>query len=209
MMIIVGLTRQTGLFEYLAVKAAKAAGGRPVKIMASLSLITAVLSAFLDNVTTVLLVVPVTVAIAGRLKISPLPFLVAEIIASNIGGTATLIGDPPNIMIGSATGLGFMDFVVNLAPVVFVIYVLTIFALELIYKRSLHAEPEAIAEIMELNETEEIKDPRLLRKCLAVLSLTILGFVLHQYVHLESSVVALCGAALLLLITGEDPEHAL
>jgi len=209
MMIIVGVTRRTGLFEYLAVKAARAAGGRPVKIMASLSLITAVVSAFLDNVTTVLLIVPVTFVIAERLKISPLPFLIAEVIASNIGGTATLIGDPPNIMIGSATGLGFMDFLINLAPVVFVIYVLTIFVLELIYKNSLRAEPEAVAELLELDESEEIRDRKLLRRCLLVLALTILGFVLHQYVHLESSVVALCGAALLLLITAEDPERAL
>ncbi len=209
MMIIVGVTRRTGLFEYLAVKAARAAGGQPVKIMASLSLITAVLSAFLDNVTAVLLIVPVTFAIAERLKISPLPFLIAEIIASNIGGTATLIGDPPNIMIGSATGLGFMDFLINLTPVVFVIYVLTIFILELIYKNSLKAGPEAVAELLQLDENEEIRDRKLLRKCLLVLALTILGFVLHQYVHLESSVVALCAAALLLVITAEDPEHAL
>lgn len=209
MMIIVGITRHTGVFEFLAIKAAKNAKGEPLKIIAALSLVTAVLSAFLDNVTTVLLIVPVTFAIARQLKITPLPFLIAEIIASNIGGTATLIGDPPNIMIGSATGLGFMDFVFNLTPVVVVIYVLTIPLLQLIYRKQLSAREDLQENIMRLNEREELKDPILLRKSLLVLALTVLGFVLHQYVHLESSVIALSGATLLLLITKEDPEHAL
>ena len=209
MMIIVGVTRKTGVFEYLAVKAAKGAKGEPIKILAALALVTAVLSAFLDNVTTVLLIVPVTFAIAGQLKISPLPFLITEIIASNVGGTATLIGDPPNIMIGSATGLGFMDFVLNLTPVVVVTYVLTIFFIQIIYRKQMTAQPELMANITNLNEKDEIKDPALLRKCLIVLSLTVLGFILHQYIHLESSVIALSGASLLLLLSREDPEHAL
>ncbi|MCL6638292.1 MAG: ArsB/NhaD family transporter [Firmicutes bacterium] len=209
MMIIVGITRQTGVFEYLAVKAAKRSNGEPLKILAALALVTAVLSAFLDNVTTVLLIVPVTFAIAAQLQISPLPFLITEIIASNVGGTATLIGDPPNIMIGSATGLGFMDFVFNLTPVIVVIYVLTVFLIQLIYRGQMVTRPELQANIMQLNEQDEIKDPVLLRKCLLVLSLTVLGFILHQYVHLESSVIALSGASLLLLVTREDPEHAL
>jgi len=209
MMVIVGITRRTGVFEYLAVKAAKGSRGEPLKIIAALSLVTAVLSALLDNVTTVLLIVPVTFAIARQLELSPIPFLIAEIIASNIGGTATLIGDPPNIMIGSATGLGFMDFVFNLTPVIVVVYVLTIFCIQLIYRKKLAAQPELQANIMQLNERDEIKDPVLLRKCLTVMSLVVLGFVLHQYVHLESSVIALSGASLLLLVTREDPEHAL
>jgi len=209
MMIIVGTTRRTGVFEYLAIRAAKGSKGEPLKILASLSLVTAVLSALLDNVTTVLLIVPVTIALAKQLGISPAPFLITEIIASNIGGTSTLIGDPPNIMIGSATGLGFMDFVLNLTPVVVVIYVLTLFIIELIYRKQLAARPELKENIMKLHEEDEIKDAALLRKCLAVLSLTITGFILHQYVHLESSVIALAGAALLLLLTREDPEHAL
>ncbi|MCL6634227.1 MAG: ArsB/NhaD family transporter [Peptococcaceae bacterium] len=209
MMIIVGITRQTGVFEYLAVKSAKSSKGEPLKIIAALSLVTAVLSAFLDNVTTVLLIVPVTFAIAGRLELSPVPFLIAEIIASNIGGTATLIGDPPNIMIGSATGLGFMDFVFNLTPVIVVVYVLTIFFIQIIYRKQLAARPELQARLMELNERDEIKDAALLRKCLVVLALTVSGFVLHQYVHLESSVIALSGASLLLLLTRDDPEHSL
>ncbi len=209
MMIIVGITRHTGIFEFLAIKAAKISQGEPLKIIAALSLVTAVLSAFLDNVTTVLLIVPVTFAIARQLKITPLPFLIAEIIASNIGGTATLIGDPPNIMIGSATGLGFMDFVFNLTPVVMVIYILTVPLLQLIYRKQLVANEESRANIMQLNEQGELKDPALLRKSLLVLALTVLGFILHQYVHLESSVIALSGATLLLLITKEDPERAL
>lgn len=209
MMIIVGVTRQTGVFEYLAVKAAKGSGGEPMKLIYALALVTAVLSAFLDNVTTVLLIVPVTIAIARQLEMSPLPFLITEIIASNIGGTATLIGDPPNIMIGSATGLGFMDFILNLTPVIVVIFVLTIFLLQLLYRKSLIMRPELQAGIMKLNEQDSIKDPGLLRKCLIVLCLTVLGFILHQYINLESSVIALSGASLLLLVTRRDPEHAL
>ena len=209
MMVIVGITRQTGVFEYLAIKAARQARGEPLRIMAALSLVTAVLSALLDNVTTVLLIVPVTFAITNQLQINPVPFLIAEILASNIGGTATLIGDPPNIMIGSKTGLGFMDFVINLTPVVVLIYVFTVFILRLIYRRQLVARPDLQAAIMDLDEREAIKDPVLLKKCLFVLFLTIGGFVLHQYVHLESSVIALSGASLLLLLSREDPEHAL
>lgn len=209
MMIIVGITRQTGVFEYLAIKAAKRSNGEPIKILAALALVTAVLSAFLDNVTTVLLIVPVTFAIANKLQISPLPFLITEIISSNVGGTATLIGDPPNIMIGSATKLGFMDFMLNLTPVIVVVYVLTIFILRLIYRKQLVARPELQKSIMSMNEDEELKDHSLLRKCLLVLFLTIAGFILHQYVHLESSVIALTGASLLLLISREDPEHVL
>ncbi len=209
MMIIVSITRQTGVFEFLAIKAAKSSKGEPLKIMAALSLVTALLSAFLDNVTTVLLIVPVTFAIAQKLRISPIPILIAEIISSNIGGTATLIGDPPNIMIGSATHLGFMDFIINLTPIVLVVYVCTLTMLRLIYRKQLVTDPERQKTIMELNEHEELKDMRLLKKCLFVLALTILGFIIHQYVHLESSVIALTGASLLLLISREDPEHAL
>lgn len=209
MMVIVGITRRTGVFEYLAIKAAKGAKGDPLAIMVALCSVTAVFSAFLDNVTTVLLIVPVTFAIAQRLTVSPLPILIGEILASNIGGTATLIGDPPNIMIGSATHLGFMDFVINLTPVVLVVYVATIAVLRLLYRKVLVAPPELRARVMELDERKEIKDPALLRKCLFVLFLVISGFVIHQYVHLESSVIALSGASLLLVLLREDPEHAL
>lgn len=209
MMIIVGVTRETGVFEYLAIKAAKGAKGEPIKIIMALSLVTAILSAFLDNVTTVLLIVPVTFAIAHELKLSAIPFLVPEIMASNIGGTATLIGDPPNIMIGSATGLGFMDFIINLTPVIVVIYLVTLFFLELIYRKQVTAKQELKDQIMTMDENEQIKDSQLLRKCLIVLGLTVFGFVIHQYVHLESAVIALSGASLLLLISRANPEHAL
>lgn len=208
MMVIVGIAKQTGLFEFLAIKSAKMAGGEPLKIMTSLSLVTAVLSALLDNVTTVLLIVPVTFAIARRIEANPLPFIIVEIIASNIGGTATLIGDPPNIMIGGATGLGFMDFVLNLTPVVVIIYLLTIFILKVIFRKQFKHNPHLRDQIMSLEEKEEIKDPVLLKKSLLVLFLTTAGFGVHQYVHLESSVIALAGAVLLLLLSREDPEHA-
>ncbi len=209
MMIIVGITRNTGVFEYLAIKAAKLSQGHPLKIMTALAFVTAILSALLDNVTTVLLIVPVTFAIVRKLEINPIPFLIVEIMASNIGGTATLIGDPPNIMIGSAVGLGFMDFVLNVAPAAILIYVITVFILKLIYKKQMVTCKENQKALMALNEKDEIKDVDLMKRCLLVLALTIVGFALHQYIHLESSVIALAGASLLLLIAKQDPEHAL
>lgn len=209
MMVIVGITRHTGVFEYLAIWAAKLVKGDPVRIMIALATVTAVVSAFLDNVTTVLLVVPVTFAITRQLRISPLPYLIAEIIASNIGGTATLIGDPPNIMIGSATGLGFMDFVIALTPVIIVVHIANMIWLKMLYKKQLVTTPDLQKNIMEMDEKKEIKDPVNLKKCLWVIGLTVLGFVLHQSLHLESATIALSGAALLLLLTRANPEHAL
>ncbi|WP_334109711.1 ArsB/NhaD family transporter [Thermodesulfitimonas autotrophica] len=209
MMIIVGITRETGVFEYMAIRAAKLAKGQPLAILASLATVTAITSAFLDNVTAVLLIVPVTFAIARKLEVSPLPFLIAEILASNIGGTATLIGDPPNIMIGSATGLGFMDFVINLTPVIILVHVITIFFFQLLYRKQLRVSPEIRNRIFEFDERAELKDIPLLRKCLFVLGVVIFGFLIHQYVHLESSVIALSGAALLLLLIRTEPEHPL
>lgn len=204
MMILVSITGQTGVFKYLAIKAAKQAGGHPVKILVYLSVITALLSALLDNVTTVMLIVPVTFSIARQLKVSPIPYLISEIIASNVGGTATLIGDPPNIMIGSAVPeLTFMEFIYNLAPVVGVIIVVTVALLVLIYRKQLVTDQERQQLIMSLNENDELQDMRLLKKSLAVLALTIIGFGLHQVLHLESATVALSGAFLLLLLTGE------
>ena len=209
MMVIVGIARNSGLFEYLAVRAAKQSKGDPIKIMISLTIITAILSALLDNVTTVLLIVPITFSIAKALEINPMPILFAEIMASNIGGTATLIGDPPNIMIGSATGLGFMDFVINVGPVILVILPVTIILLKIIYGKQLVTREELKENIMRMEPSSEIKDTVLLKKSLFVIALTILGFFIHQYVHLESATIALSGASLLLLITREDPEHAL
>jgi Na+/H+ antiporter NhaD/arsenite permease-like protein len=204
MMIIVSVTAETGLFKYIAVFAAKKSLGNPLKILVALSLITAVGSAFLDNVTTVLLIVPVTFSITKQLKVSPIPFLITEILMSNIGGTATLIGDPPNIMIGSAVSeLSFMDFILNLAPVAIVVFIITMVLLVLMYRKKIQTTKEAQRNILALNEKEEITDTRLLIKCLIVLGLTIVGFFLHQAFHLESATVALAGAFFLLLLTGE------
>lgn len=209
MMIIVGITRQSGVFEYLAIKSAKLVRGRPLAIMGVLALVTALASALLDNVTTVLLIVPVTFAITDRLDLSPVPFLLAEVFASNIGGTATLIGDPPNIMIGSATGLGFLDFAANLALPIFVILVVTTGVMLFIFRKQLHTSEERIQSIFELSEKDAIKDWLLMKRSLIVLALTIIGFLLHQSLHLESATVALLGAAVLMLITNENPEETL
>ena len=209
MMIIVGILHHTGLFEYIAIKQAKAVQGDPWKIMLVFSVITAVGSAFLDNVTTVLLLVPVTLAIAKTLELPPAPFIITEIIISNIGGTATLIGDPPNIMIGSAENLGFLDFVVNLTPVVIVIFMVTIYLLKFIYSKDLKIREELKDKLMLIDESKELKDWQLAKKCLIVLALTVLGFILHQPLHLESATVAIAGAALLLLIGGVSVEKAL
>lgn len=209
MMIIVGITRQSGVFEFVAIKAAKIVGGKPLAIMASLALVTALASALLDNVTTVLLIVPVTYAITDRLNISPIPFLFTEIMASNIGGTATLIGDPPNIMIGSATGLGFMDFVVNLSLPVLTIFIITIAILVWLFRNEMQTTEERIQSIFKLKEKEAIKDWRLLKRSLFILGLTMVGFLLHQSLHLESATIALLGAAVLMLITDEHPEEVL
>nr|WP_313567412.1 ArsB/NhaD family transporter [Acetoanaerobium noterae] len=209
MMIIVNILKRTGVFEYLAIRAAKKAKGDPWKILVLFAIITALSSAFLDNVTTILLIVPVTLVITDTLDTNPIPFMFTEILIANIGGTATLIGDPPNIMIGSATGLGFVDFIVNLAPVVIVISVATLFLLKLIYKDFLKAKDENKQKIMKMDESITIKDKLLLKKSLIVLFLTILGFMVHAQFHLESATVALGGAALLLVISKIDPEEIL
>lgn len=207
MMIIVNITADTGLFKYIAIIAAKKAKGDPVRILVSLSLITAVGSAFLDNVTTVLLMVPVTFSITRQLRVNPIPFLITQIMASNIGGTATLIGDPPNIMIGSAVKeLTFMAFIVNLAPIAAVIMAIHIPIFIWLFRKQIKTSPELQQSIMEMDEKEVLTNRPLLIKSLTVLGLTILGFFLHQMLHLESATVALAGAFLLLLLTG---EHAM
>jgi Na+/H+ antiporter NhaD/arsenite permease-like protein len=209
MMVIVGITRRSGVFEYLAIKSAKIVKGKPAALLLVLALITALASALLDNVTTVLLIVPVTYALTDRLEISPIPFLFTEIFASNIGGTATLIGDPPNIMIGSATGLGFMDFATNLALPSMVILIVTALSLWLIFRKDLISAPDKIASLMKLNETDYIQEWSILKKSLLVLGFTILGFLLHQSLHLESATIALLGAGILMFITREEPEEIL
>jgi Na+/H+ antiporter NhaD/arsenite permease-like protein len=204
MMIIVSITAKTGLFTYIAVIAAKKAKGEPVRIMVVLAVITALASAFLDNVTTVLLMVPVTFSMARQLKVHPFPFLFSQILASNIGGTATLIGDPPNIMIGSAVReLTFMAFINNLAPIVMIIMAAHIPLFVLMFRSKLKTAEENKRGIMEMAESGLITDKPLLIRCLVILGITIAGFFLHQTLHVESSVVALTGAFLLLLLAGE------
>lgn len=204
MMIIVAITSETGLFRFVAIWAAKKVNGRPVPILIVFSLITALGSSFLDNVTTVLLMVPVTFSISREIGVSPIPFLMSEILMSNIGGTATMIGDPPNIMIGSAVkSLSFIDFITNLTPVILIVMVVVIILLSLIYRKHLHASPEAMKRVSGLNERDEITDAKLLAKSVSILLLTIIGFFLHQVLGIGTATVALTGAFLLLLITGE------
>ncbi|HWO98398.1 MAG TPA: ArsB/NhaD family transporter [Bacillus sp. (in: firmicutes)] len=201
MMILVGITSKSGVFQFVAIKAAKIAKGNPINILITLSLLTAVASAFLDNVTTVLLIVPVTFSITRMLNVNPVPYLISEVLFSNIGGTATLIGDPPNIMIGSANKhLTFNDFLFNLAPVVLIITLVTAAILYFAYRKQLVADPKLIAKLMKLDEKDYIKDAVLMKKSLIVLTLTILGFITHSITHVDAAVIAMTGAIILMLI---------
>ncbi len=213
MMVIVAISQKTGMFQYVAIKSAKMAKGEPWGILVMLSIVTAGFSAFLDNVTTVLLIAPVTLLITDALGIKPYPFLFAQILASNIGGTATLIGDPPNIMIGSAAGLSFYDFMVNLAPVTPLIMLLTTIMIWFMFGKGLHATEEAKALIMQFNENDAIEDASLLKKSLFVLVCVIAGFTVAHTYHLEPATIAMFGAAALLLLQtwGQDlhsKDHA-
>ena len=201
MMIIVSVLRRTGVFEYVAIWAAKRAKGSPFRVMLLLVLITALASAFLDNVTTVLLIVPVTLLVCERLDISPTPFLIAEVLASNIGGAATLIGDPPNIIIASRSGLTFNDFLLHMAPMAALAVVAFCGMLPLLFRGSFHVDPERAADVMGLNEREAIKDRRLLVICGIVLAAVFVGFIGHAAFHIEPSVVALLGAGVLMLVS--------
>jgi len=205
MMIIVGVLKQTGLFEYLAIWAAKRARGRPFTIMTMLCTITAVASALLDNVTTVLLVAPVTLLVCDRLRVRPEPFLIALVMASNIGGTATLIGDPPNIIIASRGDLSFNDFLVNLAPFVVIAFVVFVLLSRWLFRASFTYNPDRVEAIMRIDERRAIRDPALLRRSLVVLTLVIVGFVLHSAIGVEPSLVALLGAGLLVLVSRTAP----
>ena len=206
MMIIVNITSETGLFNFLAIWSAKKVKAHPVKLLVALSLLTAVCSAFLDNVTTVLLTVPITFNIAEQLKVDVKPFLMAQIISSNIGGTATLVGDPPNIMIGSAVGLNFMDFIFNLSLPAIIIFVVTVAIMVIMYGSKLHTKVELQDKVMRLNEKAQITDALLLKKCLFVLAITMSLFIMHGTLHLVTATAALTGAGLLLLITYSHNE---
>ncbi|MBI5180442.1 MAG: ArsB/NhaD family transporter, partial [Nitrospirae bacterium] len=210
MMVIINLMRPTGVFEYIAIKSAKWGKGDPVRILIIFTIVTAVLSALLDNVTTVLLIVPVMILIADALEVDPIPYLLSCAFASNIGGTATLIGDPPNIMIASKAQLNFMDFIYHLAPIVVVIMFFYIFAIRLIWGKKLATKEELKKRIMAMNENEAIKDPAMLKKSLFVLGIVLTGFVFHGALHFQPATVALFGAGLLLLLSKtSEPHHIL
>lgn len=209
MMIFVAVVKCSGMFEYIAIKTAKIAKGDPWKIMMMFVIVTAVLSAFLDNVTTVLLIGPMTISITGILGLNPVPFLMTQIMASNIGGTATLIGDPPNIMIGSSAHLSFMDFILNTAPIVVVIMIVFIFMIKMIYGKKMNVAKESIEQVMLLDENKAIEDPVLLKKSIIMIGFVVLGFMLHSVIHVESCVVALTAATVMLLIGKQDVESTI
>ncbi len=209
MMIIVNILKRTGFFQFLAIKMAKLANGDPWKIVFLFALTTTISSALLDNVTTILLLAPVTFVIADTLKMNPIPFMIPMIFASNIGGTATIIGDATTIMIGSATKFDFLYFAKNMVPICVIAFVIMILSMKLIYGKSLKATEENRAAIFALDETKTISDKGLLVKCATVLITTILGFILHQSLGLESATIALGGATILLLLSGLDPEEIL
>ena len=210
MMIIVGLTEPTGVFTFLALRVAQISRGQPVALVFLLALVTGVLSAFLDNLTAILLVVPITLLIADLLRVSPIPLVLVEIVASNVGGTATLIGDPPNIMIGTARPeLSFLDFIVNLAPVAVFTLVVVTAGLALVFRRELRVAPERAREIKALDAARDMREARYVGRTLAVLLGTIAAFFLHTVLHLEPAVVALTGATVMLLVAADDVEKAL
>ncbi len=207
MMIIVSITTRSGVFNYIANELLKMTKGHPIKVLIALGIFTAFVSAFLDNVTTVILIMPITFSIAKKLDINPIPFLLTEIVSSNIGGTATLIGDPPNIIIGSAGGLSFMDFVKELTGVVAVILMFVIIFMVICFRKALKASPEKMQEISKIDNSNTIVDKALMIRSVIVLSFVILGFVLHDITHIETCIVAMLGASILLLF--EKPTQIL
>ncbi len=210
MMILVGLTQRTGVFTYLALRTAQLSRGRPFRLVFLLAGVTGVTSAFLDNLTSILLIVPITLLLADVLRISPIPLVLVEILASNIGGTATLIGDPPNIMIGTAVPeLSFNDFIVNLAPVSVVTLLLVTGLLYLVFREQLVVSADRLDELEGLDPARDVRESRYVKRSLAVLGGTIVAFFLHAPLHLEPAVVAMSGATILLLIASDDVEEAL
>jgi Na+/H+ antiporter NhaD/arsenite permease-like protein len=200
MMILVSVSRRSGMFQYIAVWSAQAAKAHPARMLLLLQIATAVLSAFLDNVTTVLLMVPVTLAIVKELDVPAYPFLFAEVFASNIGGTATLIGDPPNILIGSQVGLSFNEFVIHLTPIIIIVMIVQALMIYLLWGRDLRTTPEREARVMAMNPEASIEDWLLLRQSLIVITIVMLGFVLARPLRLEPATIAMLGAAVLMLL---------
>ncbi|MBA3839731.1 MAG: ArsB/NhaD family transporter [Thermoleophilaceae bacterium] len=209
MMLVVRLTEPTGIYNYMAIRAGQLARGRPLPVVIALTGTTAVLSAFLDNLTTILLMVPITFLLADTLDLPPIPLIIMEIIASNIGGTATLIGDPPNILIAGATGLSFNEFLVNLAPIAALTLVVVIGVLYAVYRPRLQIAAENREKVMSLDARRSIEDPAELKRTLPILVLTILGFFAHQALGLEPATVALTGASAMLLASRQPVEEAL
>lgn len=209
MMLFVSVVRLSGIFEFLAIKCARVAKGDPWKIMMLFVLLTAILSAFLDNVTTVLLIGPMTLTVCKLLDINPIPFFLTEIMASNIGGTATLIGDPPNIMIGSAAGFTFFDFIIYDAPAVVIILVVVLVAFYFMYGRKMKVNDEHKSRIMELDEHEQVKNKRLMKISIVMTAFVVVGFMAHGALGIESSVIALGAAGIILVVSGESIEEAL
>ena len=207
MMLFVAVVKNSGLFEYVAIKAAKLTKGRPMAIMLVFAVITALLSAFLDNVTTVLLIGPMTIAITQMLEVNPIPYLLSQIMASNIGGTATLIGDPPNIMIGSAAGLSFMDFVINTGSVIVIIMAVTVLIYYFMYRSRISVVRENMQKVMELDEDRSIKDKPLLIKSVIMTVVVVIGFVFHSQLQVESATVALFAAGFMLVFGKQDAEE--
>lgn len=208
MMVLVNILSDTGLFQYVAIKSAKVARGSPVNTLLLLVFATAILSAFLDNVTTILLIAPVTLVVAAELEVPAMPFLLCETMASNVGGTATLIGDPPNLIIGSYAGLSFGAFMINVAPFILIILFIYCFILWFYYKDKMHVTVEKRARIMSFNEKEAIVDAPTLKKGGSIMLLTLVGFLMHGALHLEPSVVAMSGATLGLMFCCKNIEHA-
>lgn len=209
MMIIANILGKTGVFQWLAIRSAKLAKGNPIQILLLMAIITAAASAFLDNVTTVVLMAPLAIFVASILEVNPVPFLLTIIMGSNIGGTATLIGDPPNIIIGSGADLDFLDFLVHLGPVIILILAVFLVMVFFLFRRQLHTRPELQHRIMELDESEVLTDRSLLHKSLVILALVAIGFLLHGPLDYEPATVALAGATGLMLIGRQHPREAL
>jgi len=208
MMVMAGALRKTGFFEFVAGHAIRLSRGEPFRLLVSLTVFTAVLSAFLDNVTTVVLIAPITLAITRTLRVNPFPYLISMVFASNIGGTATLIGDPPNILIGSAANLSFVDFLVNLAPVVTLILLAWIGMMRVIFYRRMDDDADRLDVLTLVDPAASIKDRPLMIRCLVVLGLTMAGFLLHSALGLEVATIAMLGATVLMLVGGLKPHEA-
>jgi Na+/H+ antiporter NhaD/arsenite permease-like protein len=209
MMILANILRQTGFFQWIAIRSVKIAQGRPYRLLVVLSVVTALLSAFLDNVTTVVLIAPVTIYVANVLRVSPMPYLISEILASNIGGSATLIGDPPNILIGSAADLGFDDFLIHMAPAATLVFLVFLVMTRWFFSRDLVVDGSVRDAVLALEEREVLTEPRLLRLSLVVIGITMLGFLFARPLGLEAGAIALLGAGSLMLLARSDVEEVL